>query len=675
MRKFGVMLMLLCAVSTGHAVVIGDFETGLDGWNAGWDGTAALSTSTAAGTVTSGSQSLAVTAVGGYWQLQAAVPMSVFEGVTNLSSISFDLTQLASEWPADQWTQVGDQIIVQSDGPSGQVALTSAITVVNRADGTPAGKDWGNWGGSFPDNAKTYTLNLGNYDLTGATYFQINISIQGGNGVSNFYFDNAQAEVLIPVSTWQRYEVEEAVLSGAYNVGSGEGSDPAWSGFSGTGYVRLQNPANNQGVIAMKVNVREAGDYPARYAIIAPGDEHWDNWAVNVDLSTLNPGSAAGYLCRENYAAAYTMIVNAETPPGDFSQEELNAFVAAIELGAYGNGPEPWQIISLWGPHWNENVINRNDPMLIPLNAGMNTLYIQAGWGWATYDYVELEVGYVPTNPSPADTGYAIISQDTTLSWDNALFDLDSIEVWFGETPEPNELDPNAVVNVNNYKEKLTLIHTESNPGPSTTIAIPALMDGVNYTWVVDGIVGDPENPDPNDAFYGGPFWSFFATNNVPPTVDAGPDQYKWLVPPDPDVVVTLDGTGTTDDGLDEPLTYSWTQIAGPDATIDTPDAATTSATLTGGLGNTTEAGAGAPYQFQLEVFDGLWTRTDTVTIHVNSNSCTASIEAGGFYYFGDIAGPGGSGDEFRDCKVDLYDFAELALNWLGCSNTFEACP
>ena len=75
-------------------------------------------------------------------------------------------------------------------------------------------------------------------------------------------------------------------------------------------------------------------------------------------------------------------------------------------------------------------------------------------------------------------------------------------------------------------------------------------------------------------------------------------------------------------------------------------------------------------------VDDGQFTDTDTVTVSVNSSSCTATIEAGGFYFYGDVAGPGGSGDEFRDCKVDLYDFAELALNWLSCSNTFEpTCP
>jgi len=191
------------------------------------------------------------------------------------------------------------------------------------------------------------------------------------------------------------------------------------------------------------------------------------------------------------------------------------------------------------------------------------------------------------------------------------------------------------------------------------------------YTWVVDGYIYGPD-ADPN--VYLGPIWTFYATTNAFPTADAGDDQYKWLIPPDPNVVIILDGTASSDDGPYGSLNFNWTQIAGPTVTIDTPDAETSTVTLTGGLANTTEAGASAPYQFQLEVDDGQFSDTNVVTVSVNSNSCTATIESGGYYYWGDIAGSGGGGDDYRDCEVDLYDLIELALNWLGCSNVFEAC-
>ncbi len=121
-------------------------------------------------------------------------------------------------------------------------------------------------------------------------------------------------------------------------------------------------------------------------------------------------------------------------------------------------------------------------------------------------------------------------------------------------------------------------------------------------------------------------------------------------------------------------MTYSWTQIAGPIVTIDTPTAATSTVTLTGGVASNTEEDAGqVPYEFELEVDDGQFTDSDVVSISVSSNSCTATVESGGFYYYGDVTGAAGGG--VPDCKVDLYDFVEVALNWLNCSNVFEACP
>jgi hypothetical protein len=33
-----------------------------------------------------------------------------------------------------------------------------------------------------------------------------------------------------------------------------------------------------------------------------------------------------------------------------------------------------------------------------------------------------------------------------------------------------------------------------------------------------------------------------------------------------------------------------------------------------------------------------------------------------------DVAGPNGIGDEFRDCRVNLYDFVPFANAWLGCN-------
>lgn len=672
MKKLGVLAMILCMAALSHAVVIGDFETGLDGWGAGWDGGATFAASTTAGTATSGSQSLAVSSnsSGGYWQVQANVPVSSLDGVDALTGITFDLTMIASEWPSQAWTQVADKVVISSDAASGQIEYQGTISVVDRNTGAAASKDWGAWAG---DAAKTFTVDLGYYDLTGASYFQVLISIQlSGVNEGYFYFDNAQLVEASSYSIWQRFEAEDAVLEGTYDFGEGTGSDPEWINFSGDGYVRLQNPAGNLGTMTFNINVREAGDYPIRYAVTAPGDEHWDNWALNTDPDTLDPGSATGWLCRENYAAGYTF--SPAEPPGDFTQQEWDDFKAAIVQGPSSDGgSEYWQIIDLWGPHWNDSGQTKNDEMVLSLDAGKNSLAIQAGWGWATYDYIELDLGYLPFNPLPADGGHAIIGVDTELAWDNALPDLDKVKVYFGETPDPNENDPNTFVTAANYKNLLTLIADIDDPGVSTSVTMPSLTDSQDYTWVVDGYAGADAITD-DDPNFPGVFWTFLATDNVPPVVNAGADQYQWLNG-DPNVAVTLDGSGTTDDGREQALEYTWTQIAGPEVTIDSADSAVATVTLTE-LANDTEEAAGDPYVFELSVYDGLWTETDQIQITLSTNSCLATQETeGGFYYFGDIAGPDGAGDEFRDCKVDLYDFAELALNWLGCSNLFEACP
>jgi hypothetical protein len=101
---------------------------------------------------------------------------------------------------------------------------------------------------------------------------------------------------------------------------------------------------------------------------------------------------------------------------------------------------------------------------------------------------------------------------------------------------------------------------------------------------------------------------------NQPPTVNAGPD-------------VTVQGTaaahlvGTvTDDGLNAPLTIQWSKLSGPGtASFTAPTQATTNATFS-------MAGS---YTCQLSVFDGEFTRTDTVVVTVQPVNQPPTINAG----------------------------------------------
>ena len=87
---------------------------------------------------------------------------------------------------------------------------------------------------------------------------------------------------------------------------------------------------------------------------------------------------------------------------------------------------------------------------------------------------------------------------------------------------------------------------------------------------------------------------------NQPPVADAGPDQAIETTGPG-DVSVTLDGSGSTDDGLIQPLTYAWAWSGGSATGINPtvmPPQGITTVTLT--------------------VFDGEFYDDDTVVIRIN---------------------------------------------------------
>jgi len=192
---FVCLVLTFALVSPGYGAypqVIGDWENGnLDNWAAGWDDSPVLTPGHSPEGVTLHEGSLMLDWGDKYWILTWNAP-SVPSIVPSLK-LSFDLTAYGADFNDGVWAKCADKIAVNSDGTSGWKEYNNLTTAVNRTTGDPEGLDWGSWS---PLVERTYSLDISDYDATGATWFQINISFQlSPEGVGNkgkVYLDNAQ---------------------------------------------------------------------------------------------------------------------------------------------------------------------------------------------------------------------------------------------------------------------------------------------------------------------------------------------------------------------------------------------------------------------------------------------------------------------------------------------------
>ena len=671
MEKYVVIVLLLGLASLSYGAVgpVADFETGLDNFSNTWEPTTTLATTTTG--ATSGSQALEISLVDNYLELTTGWSWACQwnEGANFAAAqagpnprLVADVTVVAADWASDGgdwdiWLQFND-VAIQGDG-------------MGWAQFSPDNSGFSVYGGDV--DQRTVTWDLSGYDWStvpsapswAQIIFSTNVGTNGGTitSMGSFYIDNVRIETDAPAefTPWIRYECEDALLEDTYYIYDDEDC-------SNGQYVQLEKAPpdydSENGQITVTVNVPVAGTYAMRIGQNTAGDlERYAAISVN--------GSSIGDI----FSGSITWPVeDALNGVNDWDDAlVIEDLFASVTL--YGDDDGDWQLWDTWA--WEWNWANINTPMAVDLEEGINTINIFGTWAWDRWDFIEVEVGFIPKNPSPADGGIAVLSLDTELSWQNALADLDKVEVWFGETPVYDELDPNSVVTRANYKTILSLEATIDTPGALSSIPMPATVkDDQDYTWIVEGFKNVPDGGDPN---YPGVFWTFYATDNAAPIADAGEDQYVWLDPNT--IIVTLDGSGSDDGdpGLDQPLIFRWTQLAGPAVTIDDPNALVTTVTITE-LGNTIEPGTADPYEFELTVEEELipyWVRTDTVMVYVNSNSCLSTQQhPDGYLFYGDITGPEGTLDQVMvpDCTIDLYDFAEIAFNWLNCSNMFEPC-
>ena len=232
------------------------------------------------------------------------------------------------------------------------------------------------------------------------------------------------------------------------------------------------------------------------------------------------------------------------------------------------------------------------------------------------------------TNPQPSQPGGVITS-----------------DVYFNAN-EPNALLPN-----NGFQTIATGIS-------GSCVAVPySLQAYKRYYWKVD-VRDSSRTPGLTE----GMVWNF-TTDNAPPAVNAGADQYIWLNNAGAPASATVNLVGAvTDDGMPAGiLTRLWTQASGPAPIIDPNGVILATQVLANTNNVTLVLPATGTYQFVLTGNDSSATGSDTVAVVVAATPCLAARAMPGYTPI--------TGDLDGDCYVDIRDLALFVAHWLECSS------
>ncbi len=148
-------------------------------------------------------------------------------------------------------------------------------------------------------------------------------------------------------------------------------------------------------------------------------------------------------------------------------------------------------------------------------------------------------------------------------------------------------------------------------------------------------------------------FCAVQSLDNQPPQVNAGEDQAAFLV--ESLLAFQLDGT-VSDDGKPEPpvLTAVWSVEDNPDGSSVTFDPSAASEDPIVVVDTVGE------YVLRLTANDGPASNYDELTVTAVEASCRY-VRENGLLLETDLTGPGGE----PDCRINMYDLADLALYWL----------
>ena len=178
MKKLIVLVCLMLAVPA-YAVVIGDWESDLDGW-IDWNGNATMAGGQTEG-VTLGSGSVLVSQSG--WDQSLAIKLDAAQKAAFMASDTFsiDMSVAATPGITEGYTQLAE-VAMNGDGPG----WTSVI------GGNPINFYW--WEGRS-DETQTLTVDYSAFRdaLINTNYIEIILALNTGGGAPpEMYFDNAQ---------------------------------------------------------------------------------------------------------------------------------------------------------------------------------------------------------------------------------------------------------------------------------------------------------------------------------------------------------------------------------------------------------------------------------------------------------------------------------------------------
>lgn len=363
---------------------------------------------------------------------------------------------------------------------------------------------------------------------------------------------------------------------------------------------------------------------PYNMSLAALGIPAGEYISFSADINDLIPGGGGpgAILKLEFYNASGTQISNIErqitvsgTGWGNYLETFLSPATTVSVKFVFG-------VSTGWG-----------GPNLKPSSFGFDNLKVGSPWG------------PVALMPIPVVEG-ALDPNNAVISWSNPEEAINADVYLLGSdtnyTPSSSYPDPRYGVKIAN----------------DTTLESLAISVEPNkyYYWVVDVNTGSLEGI--------GFTWKFQTFDTPVSDVNAGIDQYRWLV--GGTSTFTLNGS-YTDDGK-SPVTVRWTNTTAPGDTdpgtsVVFQDANSLTTQVT--VDNT------GWFEFTLTVTDAISSGSDSVHIGVYANACEAAKADPG-----DIQAryPNGHGDIDGDCDTDLHDFALFAGSWLDCMSPKLGC-